>query len=208
MRGLARGAAGTAASGAPGWGRTQAELPPGGQSGWAGLASGAPASGSGSGSGARWPRGGDRECWELRPLSQSGRGTGLAALLQGGRGQPGKHVRAAGAGTGLLPSSEARLGDGCRGRPSWRERGSGASGQSSDGPQEAGWGRADQKRWSPGCQIWKTECPGLPDTEGADPSPRTAGCTASQTRSIWEPEVLDADCLDSWVPALLCGLLR
>lgn len=36
-----------------------------------------------------------------------GRGTGLAAPMQGGRGRPGKHVRAAGPEPGLLPSSEA-----------------------------------------------------------------------------------------------------
>lgn len=35
-----------------------------------------------------------------------GRGTGLAAPMQGGRGRPGKHVRAAGPEPGLLPSSE------------------------------------------------------------------------------------------------------
>lgn len=51
------------------------------------------------------------------------------------------------------------------------------------------------------------ECLGLPDTQGAE-TPGPPRCTASQTRSIWEPEVLDADCLDSWVLALLCGLLR
>lgn len=70
-------------------------MPPWARAARPGLASRAPASGSGSGSGASRPRGGDRERWELRPLSQSGRGTGLAALMQGGRGQPGKHVRAA-----------------------------------------------------------------------------------------------------------------
>lgn len=50
--------------------------------------------------------GGGRELWEQRPACRNrdrGRGTGLAASTQGGRGWPGKHVRAAGPEPGPPP---------------------------------------------------------------------------------------------------------
>lgn len=97
----------------------------------------------GAGSGRAWPPGLQRRAQEVgvesrpgagagssgsrgRPvaIATGGRGTGLAASTQGGRGWPGKHVRAAGPEPGLHLSSEAWLSEGLRIRTTcWRKRG-------------------------------------------------------------------------------------
>lgn len=176
-------------------------MPPWARAARPGLASRAPASGSGSGSGASRPRGGDRERWELRPLSQSGRGTGLAALMQGGRGQPGKHVRAAGG--NRAPSLR---------KPGWeRAAGTGLAGgkgaaEPVDHPQmglkrPAG-AELTRRRGVPGARsekwrAWDCQARRMQSPRDSQPD------AASGNQRPWT-----ADCLDSWVPALLCDFLR
>lgn len=130
-----------------------------------------------------------------------GRGTGLAAPMQGGRGRPGKHVRAAGPEPGLLPSSEAWPGgEDCRGRLGGKGAAEpGGQRWASESKAELPWNRETERdravsSWVPDLQVAGP----VTDTHTGSAGTREAPSWPASC-SIWETEVplgihLDGSC--------------